>query len=442
MFKISDFLIPGLVTVAITAFICSEIRADPSDPPGPVHVAVWTGWAGFEFEAFQKVANDYNKSQTHTVVDVLSVSGNGPKTLMSASAGIPPEISLLGGPEMLQFASAEAIEPLDEVFKETGIKEEDYVPSYWDMLKYDGKIYAWASTPATIALHYNTDILKKAGYTKPPETIEEMDRMIDKITVMKDGRMVMSGYIPGEPGWWNWSYGPFFGGRLWDGSSRITANEKENVRAMEWVQSISKRFGATPMTAFKGGFGNFASPQNAFLDEKVSMEIQGVWMYNFINKYNAKLPWAAAAFPYPADRPDLKGHTIVDQDIFVLLKGCKHRKEAIDFMTYVQSQPAMEKLCLGQQKTTPLRKKTPEFWKQHGNPYIRLFDDMGYSKNAFSNPKLPIWPEYLDELKNAFDEITLMTKTPKEALDTVNSRMQPKLDRYIERTKMRKVAGL
>ena len=343
---------------------------------------------------------------------------------------------------MLQFASAGALMPLDDVYRETGIKKEDYVPAYWDLLSYDGKTWAWASTPATIALHYNTEILKNAGFEKPPETIEEMDKMMDKITVLENGRMKMSGFIPGEPGWWNWCYMPYFGGKLWDGDSKLTANDKDNIRAMTWIQSISKRFGASQMSSFKGGFGNFASPQNAFLDGKVAMEIQGVWMYNFINKYAPKLPWSAVAFPYPSDRPDLKGHTIVDQDIFVLLKGCKHPKEAIEFMTYVQSQAVMEKLCLSHQKTTPLRNKTSEFWAKHKNPSIRLFDDMAYSKNAFSAPRLPIWPEYEAELRNAFDEITLVSKTPAEALNTVNSRMQPKLDRFNQILKLRKEAGL
>ena len=113
MFKLSDFLIPGLVTAAITAFVCSEIRADASFPPGPVHISVWVGWAGFEYDGFQAVVNDYNKSQNHTIVDLLSISDNSHKTLISAAAGIPPEISLLGGPEMIQFADASAIEQLD-----------------------------------------------------------------------------------------------------------------------------------------------------------------------------------------------------------------------------------------------------------------------------------------------------------------------------------------
>lgn len=114
------------------------------------------------------MVNDYNKSQNHIVVDLLSVSGNSQKTLVAASAGIPPEISLLGGPEMIQFADAGAIVPLDKAFEETGIKEENYVPGYWDVMKYEGHLYAWPSTPATIALHYNLDILKKAGFTSRP----------------------------------------------------------------------------------------------------------------------------------------------------------------------------------------------------------------------------------------------------------------------------------
>ena len=53
-----------------------------------------------------------------------------------------------------------------------------------------------------------------------------------------------------------------------------------------------------------------------------------------------------------------------------------------------------------------------------------------------------MWPEYQDELKNAFDDVTLMTKTPKEALNTVQERMQPRLDAYLERKRMRQAAGL
>ena len=102
------------------------------------------------------------------------------------------------------------------------------------------------------------------------------------------------------------------GGKLWDGASRVTPDAPENVRAFRWVQSYSRRYGAADVQLFQSGFGNFSSPQNAFIAEQVAMVLQGVWMYNFISKYNPKLEWGAAPFPHPADRPDLARSVVTE----------------------------------------------------------------------------------------------------------------------------------
>lgn len=441
MIQIGKVFVPILAAMTVGAYLGTEARSHPAEDRKRTHIAVWVGWSGFEYDAFQAVVNDYNKQQNTIFVDLLSISGNSLKTLISASAGLPPEISLLSASEIPQFADAGAIEILDEICKENGLTEDKYVPGYWDVMQYQGHSYALPATPATIALHYNTDILKSAGYTKAPETIEEMTEMENKITTIKEGKMVMAGFLPTEPGWWTWAWGPFFGGKLWDGKSKITFNDPENLRAMEWYGSYSKRFGHQQLTAYKSGFGVFASPENGFLAGRVAMEVQGVWMSNFIKTYSPTLKWDAVPFPYPKDRPDLKGHTIVDQDIFVLLKGCKHRSEAIKFLAYCESQPAMEKLCLGQKKCSPLRNKTDEFWAKQENPRIRLFDEMAYSKNAFANPKIAIMPQYQAEISNALDEVALRTLTPKEAVDKVTARMQPKLENYLRVLEARRKAG-
>src|SRR5206468_8524538 len=122
------------------------------------------------------------------------------------------------------------------------------------------------------------------------------------------------------------------------GHSRITASSPENLRAYRWVQSYSTQFGPSALQLFRSGFGNFSSPQNAFIAEKVAMVLQGVWMYNFIDKYNPKLDWGAAPFPYPADRPDLKNSSPVDMDILAIPTGARHPEAAWEFIRYVNSQ--------------------------------------------------------------------------------------------------------
>ena len=85
---------------------------------------------------------------------------------------------------------------------------------------------------------------------------------------------------------------------------------------------------------------------------------------------------------------------------------------------------------MGQRKQSPLVKVSQEFLDKHPNPYIRLFSDMPKLKSVRIPPMLGISNEYIADLGEAFDEITLLQETPKEALDNVQSRIQKKLDHY------------
>ena len=161
------------------------------------------------------------------------------------------------------------------------------------------------------------------------------------------------------------------------------------------------------------------------------MELQGVWMYNFIDMYTEGFEWGAAPFPYPADRPDLKNVTVAEEDVIVIPRGAKHPKEAFEFLKFVNSQEGMELLCMGQRKHTPLAKVSEHFLKTHPNPFIKVFIDLAFSRNAISTPRMSIWNEYADELANSFDQIWLCKQTSKEALETVQERVQRKLDREV-----------
>ncbi|HSI73566.1 MAG TPA: ABC transporter substrate-binding protein [Fimbriimonas sp.] len=443
MARASDFLLPTLGLVALSAVVLSEQLVKPTPHPGRVKVTYWEKWTGFEFSAMKAVVDDFNRSQDKIWVDILPISSIDQKTMMATSAGIPPDLAGLFGPNVPQYVDDGAILALDEMCAEAGIKAEDYIPAYYEIGRYNGKLWSLPTTPASTALHYNVAMLKEAGLdaTKPPQTIKELDAYAAKVTVKKDGRLDKSGFMPSEPGWWNWAWGGFYGGRLWNGKDKITAASPENIRAFTWIADYSKKYGAGELQTFRSGFGNFSSPQNAFMSEKVAMELQGVWMYNFISQFSPKLQWAAAPFPHPEDRPDLAETSIVDEDVIVIPRGAKHPKEAFEFIKYLQSQPAMEKLCLGQQKNSPLRKVSEGFWRNHKNPYIKLFNHLAYSKNALVPPKVGIWTQYSSEMTTAYDSIALLKKTPEQALKDVEARMQPLLDQYLERKRMRETTA-
>jgi multiple sugar transport system substrate-binding protein len=439
--QLRDLALPLIGLGIVLTIYASERVTDDRPKPGPVNIAYWEKWTGFEGDAMQEVVNAFNRKQNKIHVELLTVSGIENKTLLAVAGGDPPDVAGLFGPNMAQYADNRAVMPLDDFCREKGITAADYIPVYWDMGMFQGHLYALPSTPASTALHYNKQMLRDAHLDpeKPPQTIEEMDAMAEKITTRDaQGKLDKTGFMPAEPGWWNWGWGEVFGGRLWDGDTKITATDPANIRAMAWVQSYSRKYGAAELQSFRSGFGNFSSPQNAFLSSKVAMELQGVWMYNFIDQYAPQLEkpvlnWVAVPFPHPADRPDLAGVTFADEDILVIPRGAKHPKEAFEFIAYVQSQEGMELLCLGQKKHSPLSHVSADFYRKHPNPYIKLFAEMPKNKNVQSPPKLALWPEYQAELVSSFDEIALLEKTPEQALKQVQERMQPKMDEYLER---------
>ncbi len=439
--------IPGasvlLLAVVAASIGLSEHVVRPKERPGRIVVSYWEKWTGFEGEAMREVVDEFNRSQDRIWVDYLSISAVNTKTLMAAAAGIPPDLAGIWDTDVAPFADANAVLVLDELCSEAGIRQEDYIPVYWDICEYRGQIFALPTTPASTALHWNRRLFREAGLDPdvPPKTLEELFAMGEKITQRgSDGKLKVAGFFPAEPGWWNWGWGYVFGGKLWDGGGNVTANLPENIRAFEWVRSFSEKYGSSDLHTFRSGFGNFSSPQNAFMSEKVAMVLQGVWMANFIERNNPKLDWSAAPFPHPADRPDLANLTFAGLDVLVIPRGAKRPREAFEFVRFVQSQKGMELLCLGQKKHTPLMKVSDEFLRKHPNPHIRLFIDLAKGKNAVSAPQVGIWTEFNSEMTNAFDEVYLMKKTPKEALGHVQARMQPKLERYQQALRQREAA--
>ncbi|MCU0316997.1 MAG: extracellular solute-binding protein [Fimbriimonadaceae bacterium] len=436
----TSFGVFAILIAVLLGIFASELVTRQPKKNDRVQVIFWAGWTNFEADAMREVIAKFNKSQDRIEVNFLSVSGIQQKTLVATSAGIPPDLALLGSPDLPMLAFQNAIEPLDELAAEYGISGEKYIPAYWDLLFYKEILWAMPATPAATALHRNKQMFREAGLDpeKPPITIEELDAM-DQVILRKDptGRILKNGFLPNEPGWWNWGWSYFFGGDLWDGKSQLTPARPENVRAYEWFTSYTKRYGLGTIQQFQSGFGGFDSPQNSFIAEKVAMVLQGVWMGNFILRHGKNMDWAPSAFPYPADRPDLAGVSCVEQDLIIIPRGAKNKEAAFEFLAFLQKQENMEMLCLGQAKHTPLLDVSDEFYRKHANPYIKFFRDAALSDKGFSAPRTPIWAEYSSELNVAIQKIALLQETPEVALQKVYDRIQPKFERMLQEEKIR-----
>ncbi len=400
----------------------------------PVTIDYWEKWTAFERDAMKAVVDDFNASQDKIHVNMLTVSQIDRKFIVATAGGDPPDVAGLWSFLIPVVAEQNAVVKLDHFLAQADITKDQYVPVFWKLCSHHGHIWGMPTTPGTMALHWNKKLFREAGLDpeRPPKTIAELDEFARKLTRKNEkGDYTLLGFLQPEPGWWNQMWGYWFGAELWNGRDKITTNSPENIAAFTWVQSYAKNYDINAIQNFRGGFGSFSSAQNAYLAGKVAMEIQGVWMYNFISQFAPDMEWGAA--PFPSAKPDLKDVTIAECDVLVIPRGARHPKEAFEFIKFVQTQKEMEKLCLGQRKFSPLSKVSPEFYEKHPNPYIKVFADLARSPNAKVVPQTSVWQEYSDEMISAFDSIWLLKESPKEALDKVQKRVQHKLNIALRR---------
>lgn len=391
--------------VCILLVSCQRV----SDANGPVVVIrYWEKWNGFEADAMRAVVDDFNASQDRIRVEFTSVSQIDRRLMLAIAGGVPPDVAGIWANTLAVYAENNALTPLDKLAASAGLGEDHYIPVYWEMCHHLGHLWALPSTPSAIGLVWNKKLFREAGLDpeKPPTSIAELEAMNERLIRQGPaGRLDAVGYLPVEPGWWNATWGWWFGGRLWDGEGRITLDAPENIEAFEWIASYPQRFGAKELMSFRDGFGNFTSPQNPFFTGRVAMVIQGPWIYNFIRNYAPPdFEWGVAAFP-SADPVRHPGVAIVDADVLVIPAGARHPKEAFEFLRYVNSREPMEKLCRGQRKFTPLRETSPDFLETHPNPRIAEFLALARGENARFFPQLTVWNQLQNEMNQAFDRV-------------------------------------
>lgn len=422
----------GAVVLIGVAYVLGEQAVSRQDRTDRVTVVYWEKWTGDEGVQMRRIVDRFNKSQKRIFVKYLSISGVDSKTMLATAGGNPPDVAGLWHDQVYKFSDLKALTDLSQMAKEAGLTENYYIKGYWDEVTYKGGLWALPSTPASVALHVRSDLVP-AEYATPetfPKTLEGMDELAKKITVRgKKGELIRAGFLPSNPGWWNWAWPGLFGGKLWDGE-KPTVNTPELLRAYKWVGKYAGWYGAKAVTNFQSGFGNFSSPQDPFMEGKVAMEPNGPWKAKYIMVYKSNVPWFAVPLPYPKDRPDLANHTILAMDVLTIPRGAKHPKEAFEFIRFVQRQDVMEDLCSSHGKNSPLNKVSEHFFNTHPNKYIRLFDKLARSPQAVNIPKIGMYNTIASEVSNAFTSVNSGIATPKKALEDAQERVDLLWDKY------------
>jgi multiple sugar transport system substrate-binding protein len=107
------------------------------------------------------------------------------------------------GQQLSEWAARGALADLSDSFGKSNLRAEDFWMPRWKESTFRGHVYAipWGADP-NFAFVWNKDMFRKVGLDTetPPRTIDDLDRMVDKLTVVdRQGNIGTLGINP-----WEW----------------------------------------------------------------------------------------------------------------------------------------------------------------------------------------------------------------------------------------------
>lgn len=150
-------------------------------------INAWSGLSGDDKGRWEEMIRAFNASQKDVEVlpsfyqwDLMHS-----KLVTSIQAGGTPEVLLMWVTVLPEMASFGALQPMDELLGEAGVKAEDFVPRAWNLGVIGGKRYGLPLDTHILGLFYNTELFEKAGLdpNRPPQTMEEFIAAAKKLTI-------------------------------------------------------------------------------------------------------------------------------------------------------------------------------------------------------------------------------------------------------------------
>ncbi|WP_406527255.1 ABC transporter substrate-binding protein [Streptomyces sp. I8-5] len=311
--------------LVLTAAACEGSGGDKT-AGGTVHLEFW-GWA----PGYDKSAELFNA--THKNIEVtfkkLPSGGQGgyDKMLSAVKAGNAPCLAQIGFESIPTFLLEGALE---DVSQEAGAARDKFVPWTWNQVTVAGRTYGIPVDTGPMAMYYRKDVFKKYGISVPTtwdeyaKAAEKLHRADPEAHIVNLRAITLSGLA--------WQKGAKWFGTEGDAWHIGVNDDQSRQLADYWQQLVDKKLVATDQ-------GYSPAWWSALQSGKVATAIGAVWLNPLIaqNAPEAKGKFAVAPMPqWTAGEKkfgnDGGGSTAV-------LKGCQHKDEAVEFATWMSTDP-------------------------------------------------------------------------------------------------------
>ncbi|MFT5707294.1 MAG: sn-glycerol 3-phosphate transport system substrate-binding protein [Oceanospirillaceae bacterium] len=325
-----------LIAASVTAALLSGAAN------AAVEVNWWHAMGGTNTERVNKIAADFNASQTDYQINAV-YKGNYTETMTAAIAAFrakkqPHIVQVFEVGTATMMAAKGAVYPIEQVMNDAGVKlnKADYLPaviSYYQTP--EGELLSMPFNSSTPVLWYNKDAFKKAGVDNAPKTWDEVESTAKKLvgSGMKCGIAVgyqSWGLIENYSAWNNLPIGTKQNG--YSGlDTELTFNNKNVVSNLQRLSDMQK----DGSFAYGGRRGESLA---MFTSGECGMWINSSAYYGSI-KGQAKFDYAQAMMPFDSKVAKAPQNSIIGGATLWTLKG--HDKDSYkgvaEFMQYLSS---------------------------------------------------------------------------------------------------------
>ncbi|MFJ4467964.1 extracellular solute-binding protein [Streptomyces sp. NPDC089424] len=321
------------------------------------------------------------------------------KALRMASSDSLTDILELDGSELPQFAQTEGLRPL----KEAGVDTAGFSASATSLGSYDGVQYGVARSVNSLALIYNTELLKDAGL-EPPRTWAELRETAKKLTAGDTYGMAFSA-SPNADG--VYQFLPFF----WSagGDEAQLDNGKGEAALQLWKDLVTDGSASRSVVNW-----NQQDVNDQFVAGRAAMMINGPWQVPVLSAQK-NVDWAVASIPVPeagkAAVPPIGGTVMAvpknedDPD---------REKRAGELLNCLNSE--QNQLQWGESvNNVPTRAAAARAYAAQ-NPKLAAFADLVTTARSRTAQVGTGWPVVGDALAGAFQSVLTGRTSPEQAL--------------------------
>lgn len=214
------------------------------------------------------------------------------KYMLALTNGTAPDVMSCALDWITTFGSAELLAPLDEYVTRDSLDVNQFVAGANQASTIGGKLYGLPFRSETHVLFYNKDILEAAGYSKAPETWEEVKEVAAACT--KDG---VYGYGLCGTNYSNFSFQYINMLRSSGGNLLSEDNAKSEFNsdiAIQTAQMYKDLMAYAPASLLEND--NVAN-RTLFASGKIAMYCSGIYDVEVIQETNPELNFACAMLP-------------------------------------------------------------------------------------------------------------------------------------------------